>query len=125
MSRSNHDILNFPTGSAKRSPGEGEAERRKLPNRTQWVNWNPTRERLAIPGSEFCVAGQRGRHEAYLAFLAVPGLLYPPASTFLRQSCTLTASNRSPSKTICFPLPDQLHSCQFVKFCLSRRRFRV
>ncbi len=46
--------------SAKRSPGEGEAERRKLPDRTQWVYWNPTRERLAIPGSEFCVVVREG-----------------------------------------------------------------
>ena len=46
--------------SAKRSPGEGEAERRKLPNRTQWVHWNPTRERLATPGSEFCVVASDG-----------------------------------------------------------------
>src|SRR5512139_3659481 len=47
-------------GRAKRSPGEGEAERPKLPDRTQWVNWNPTRERLATPGSEFCVVASDG-----------------------------------------------------------------
>jgi hypothetical protein len=35
------------TNRAKRSPGEGEAERRKLPDRTQRVN--PARERLATP----------------------------------------------------------------------------
>ena len=37
------------TDRDKRSPGEGETERRKLPDGTQWVNWNPTRERLAVP----------------------------------------------------------------------------
>jgi len=46
--------------SAKRSPGEGDAGRRKLPDRTQWVKWNPTRERLATPGSEFCVVVSDG-----------------------------------------------------------------
>ena len=57
-------ILQEQTDRDKRSPVEGKAARRKLPERTQWVNWNPTRERLAIPGSEFCVVVQQWRHEA-------------------------------------------------------------
>jgi hypothetical protein len=36
------------------SPGAGEAHKRKLLSGTQWVI-NPTRKRLASPGSEFCV----------------------------------------------------------------------
>ena len=48
----------------KRSPGEEEAERWKLPDRTQWVNWNPTRERLAIPRKRVLRRRQRWRHEA-------------------------------------------------------------
>jgi hypothetical protein len=39
---------------AKKSPGAEEAGRLKPSNGTQWVQWNPTRERLATPGSEFC-----------------------------------------------------------------------
>ena len=48
------------TVRAKRSPGEGKAERRKLPNRTQWVNWNPTRRDWPNPGSGFCVVASNG-----------------------------------------------------------------
>jgi hypothetical protein len=52
------------TVRAKRSPGEEEAERQKLPNRTQWVNWNPTRERMAKPRKRVLRRRQRWRHEA-------------------------------------------------------------
>lgn len=49
---------------AKRSPGEGEAERPKLPDRTQWVHWNPTRERMANPRKRVLRRRQQWRHEA-------------------------------------------------------------
>jgi len=45
---------------AKISSGAGEAARPKPPNGTQWVHWNPTREKLATPGSEFCVVAREG-----------------------------------------------------------------
>ena len=41
------------TVSAKRSPGEGEAERRELPDRTQWVSWNPTGKDWPSPEASF------------------------------------------------------------------------
>jgi hypothetical protein len=55
---------NEETSRAKRSPGEGEAEGWKLPERTQWVKCNPTRERLAKPRKRVLRRRQRWRHEA-------------------------------------------------------------
>src|SRR5205814_6636663 len=46
-------LINFQTPRARKSPGAGEAQP-KLLERTQWVA-NPTRKRLATPGSESCV----------------------------------------------------------------------
>ena len=49
---------NVQTPRARKSPGAGEAQP-KLLERTQWVA-NPTRKRLATPGSESCVVVQEG-----------------------------------------------------------------
>src|SRR5438477_13056580 len=51
-------LMNVQTPRARKSPGAGEAQP-KLLERTQWVA-NPTRKRLATPGSESCVVVRNG-----------------------------------------------------------------